>query len=89
MDVQGRLANLRLQPWRRRWDWVWPASSASLLGTATSGVTAWSATTLSTLPKAQACRWRPLDLARARGVESMAMLLAMDKLIRHISTHTS
>jgi hypothetical protein len=51
MDVQGRLANLRLQPWRRRRDWARPASSASLLGMATSGVTARGATTLSAPPK--------------------------------------
>jgi hypothetical protein len=46
MDVQGRLASLRPQPWRRRRDWARPASSASLLGTATSGVTARGVTAL-------------------------------------------
>jgi hypothetical protein len=51
VDVQGRLANLRLQPWRRRQDWVRPASSTSLLGTTTSGVTARGATTLFHAPR--------------------------------------
>jgi hypothetical protein len=87
MDVQGRLANLRLQPWRRCWDWARLASSTSLLGTATSGVTAWGATALSAPPIAWACRWRPLDLARARGNESIAALLAADKLFWRVSMH--
>jgi hypothetical protein len=81
MDVQGRLANLRLQPWHRRRDWAWPSSSTSLLDTASSGVTSRGATALSAPSKARACRWRPLDLARARGVESMAALMAADELV--------
>jgi hypothetical protein len=85
VDVQGWLANLRLQPWHRHQDWARPTSSASLWGTMTSGVIAWGATALSASPKAQACRWRPLDLARARGNKFMAALLAADKLVRCIS----
>jgi hypothetical protein len=85
MDVQGRLANLRLQPWLRRQDWTRPVRSAGLLGTGTSGFTARSAAALSAPPKARACRWRPLDLAKARGIESTATLLAADMLIRRIS----
>jgi hypothetical protein len=42
-------------------------------------------TTLSVPPIALACRWRPLDLARAHGDESMAALLATNKLVRRVS----
>jgi hypothetical protein len=85
MDVQSRLASLRLQPWHWHWHLTWPAISASLLGTAASGVVAQSTTALSVPPIALACRRRPLDLAKAHGSESMAAPLAMSKLIRRIS----
>jgi hypothetical protein len=57
MDVQGRLASLRLQPWHRRRDLAWPASFTGLLGAAASGVAARSTTALSAPSAALACRW--------------------------------
>jgi hypothetical protein len=66
MDVQSLLASLRLQPWRWHRDLAWPAISASLLGTAASGVAARSTTALSAPTLALAYRRRPLDLAWAR-----------------------
>jgi hypothetical protein len=85
MDVQGRLASLRLQPWRRRRDLAWPASSAGLLGAAASGIAARSTTALSVPSVALACRWRPLDLAKAHGDEAAPRV--MSKLDRCISMH--
>jgi hypothetical protein len=85
MDVQSRLASLRPQPWRWHRGLAWPASSASLLGAAASGVAAWSTTAQSALPTALACRRRPLDLARAHSSECMAAPLAMSELVRRIS----
>jgi hypothetical protein len=55
MDVQSRLASLRLQPWRWHRDLAWPAISASLVGTAASGVAARSTTALSAPTLALAC----------------------------------
>jgi hypothetical protein len=85
MDVQGRLASLRLQPWRWRRDLAWAASSAGLLGAVASGVVAQSTTALSAPSAALACRWRPLDLARAHGDEAAPRF--MSKLDRCISMH--
>jgi hypothetical protein len=82
MDVQGRLASLRLQPWHRRRDLAWPASSAGLLGAAASGVAARSTTALSTPSVALACRWRSLDLTWAHDSEAMAKSRVMSKLNR-------
>jgi hypothetical protein len=85
MDVQSRRASLRLQPWHWHRDLAWPASSASLLGAAASGVAARSTTALSAPPIALACRRRLLDLARARSSEPTAAPLAMSKLVRCVS----
>jgi hypothetical protein len=80
VDVQSWRAGLKLQPCRWRWDLAWPASSANLLGAATSGIAARSTTTLSAPSVALACRWRSLDLARAHGSEAMAARWVMSKL---------
>jgi hypothetical protein len=85
MDVEGRLASLRLQPWHRRRDLAWPASSTGLLDAAALGIAAWSMTALYAPSTALACRWRPLDLARAHGDE--AALWVMSKLNWCVSMH--
>jgi hypothetical protein len=86
VDVQSQLASLRPLPWRWHRDLTWPASSASLLGAAASGVAARSMTALSVPPIALACRWRLQDLARVHSSESMAAPLAMSELVRRFST---
>jgi hypothetical protein len=85
MDVQSRRAGLTLQPWRWCRDLARPASSASLLGAAASGIAARSMTAMSAPSAALACRWRPLDLARAHG--NNATPRVMSKLNRCVSMH--
>jgi hypothetical protein len=57
MDVQRRLASLRLRPWRWHRDLAWPAYSATLLGAVASGIVAKSMAALSAPSAALACRW--------------------------------
>jgi hypothetical protein len=85
VDVQRRWASLRLQPWRWHRDLAWPPCSATLLGAAASGVAAQSTATLSAPSMALACRWRPLDLAEARGGKAAPWV--MSKLGRCVFMH--
>jgi hypothetical protein len=85
VDVQRRWASLRLRPWRWHRDLAWPACSATLLGVAASGIAFRSTATPSTPSVALACRWRPLDLARARGDEVAPRV--MSKLSQCVFLH--
>jgi hypothetical protein len=85
VDVQRRWASLGLWPWHWHRDLAWPACPTTLLDMAALGIAARSMAALSAPSVVSACRWRPLDLAGARGGEAAPQI--MSELGRCVSMH--